>query len=43
MPNTFKEQMVMHEVQSNPLKGATNLKVKRGMKLGNPKWHDDDG
>lgn len=33
----------MHEVQSNPLKGATNLKVKRGMKLGNPKWHDDDG
>ena len=40
-PNTLIEQMAMHEVQSNPLKGAKDLSSK--FKLGDGRWDHKDG
>lgn len=39
-PNTLNEQMSMHQVQSNPLQGATEVPIK----MTDPRWqHQKDG
>ncbi len=39
IPNNLEEQMAMHQVQSNPLEGATELPIK----LNDTRWKSSDG
>lgn len=39
IPNTLNEQMAMHQVQSNPLEGATKVPLT----MTDPRWPESEG
>ena len=39
IPNSLNEQMAMHQVQSNPLDGATKLPIE----MTDPRWPSSEG